>query len=134
MEDKRIHILHHEVNRGKGAALKTGFKYILENFPQIQGVATMDADGQHTVEALAACINQFEKHPHDLIIGARQFTNQIPWRSQFGNVLTRKLVRMLTRQNISDTQTGLRVIPRSYVRQLLKFPGKRFEFEFDMLL
>lgn len=33
MEDERIHILHHEVNRGKGAALKTGFKYILENFP-----------------------------------------------------------------------------------------------------
>ena len=134
MEDERIRILHHEVNRGKGAALKTGFKYILENFPQIQGIATMDADGQHPVDALAACIHQFEKHPQDLIIGARQFTNQIPWRSQFGNVLTRKLVRMLTRQNISDTQTGLRVIPRSYVRQLLSFPGERFEFEFDMLL
>ena len=43
-------VLHHEVNKGKGCALKTGYAYIEENMPECVGVITADADGQHTVE------------------------------------------------------------------------------------
>ena len=132
--DQRIHVLHHQHNEGKGAALKNGFRYIRNYFPEIEGIATMDSDGQHTVEALSSCMEKFEENPTDLIIGVRKFTNEIPARSQFGNVLTSKLVKLLTHQNISDTQTGLRIIPHQYVDQLIEFPGDRFEFEFDMLL
>ncbi len=134
MEDSRIHILHHQHNEGKGAALKNGFRYIRNYFPEIDGIATMDSDGQHTVDALATCMEKFETSPEDLVIGVREFTNEIPMRSQFGNVLTSKLVKMLTHQNISDTQTGLRIVPIKYVEKLIDFPGDRFEFEFDMLL
>ena len=42
------HVLHHPVNRGKGAALKTGFAYLKEH-TALQGVITADSDGQHTV-------------------------------------------------------------------------------------
>ena len=45
----RAVVLHHDVNHGKGVALKTGYRYILENLPDVQGVITADADGQHTV-------------------------------------------------------------------------------------
>lgn len=127
-------ILHHEQNRGKGAALKTGFSYIQQNAPDLDGVATMDADGQHTVSALNSCLDKFSFNPDNLVIGVRHFTNEIPLRSQFGNILTSRLVRLLTHQSISDTQTGLRVIPLSYMEELIHFPGDRFEFEFDMLL
>ncbi|WP_338209134.1 bifunctional glycosyltransferase family 2/GtrA family protein [Lactiplantibacillus paraxiangfangensis] len=127
-------IRHHPHNRGKGAALKTGFAYVQTHFPTIDGVATMDSDGQHTADALQSCLTKFAHNPQRLVIGVRHFTNDIPFRSQFGNLLTRALVRLLTRQNISDTQTGLRVIPVTYMAELINFPGDRFEFEFDMLL
>ena len=127
-------ILHHGINRGKGAALKTGFKYILENLPDVTGIATMDSDGQHTVDALEHCIQRFDQEPDKLVLGVRKFTEDIPLRSSFGNILTSRLVKLLTHQNISDTQTGLRIIPVDYVKESLKFPGERFEFEFDMLL
>ena len=45
-----VTVLHHEVNRGKGCALKTGYAYIRDNIPEASGVITADADGQHTVE------------------------------------------------------------------------------------
>lgn len=127
-------ILTHDHNRGKGAALKTAFKYAQKNFTNLSGIATMDSDGQHTVAALSSCLDKFSLNPTALVIGVRHFTNAIPFRSQFGNILTSNLVRLLTHQNISDTQTGLRVIPMDYTADLISFPGDRFEFEFDMLL
>ena len=127
-------ILHHATNRGKGAALKTAFTYVKDQLPNLDGVATMDSDGQHTVAALQSCLDKFAQDPQQLVIGVRHFTNDIPFRSQFGNLLTSGLVRILTHQNISDTQTGLRVIPTTYTEALIHFPGDRFEFEFDMLL
>jgi len=127
-------LLHHKTNLGKGAALKTGFSYVQHNFPALNGIATMDSDGQHTVAALSSCLDKFSLNPNQLVIGVRHFTNAIPFRSQFGNILTSNLVRLLTHQNISDTQTGLRVIPMDYTAELINFPGDRFEFEFDMLL
>lgn len=127
-------ILHHPTNYGKGAALKTAFTYVQKNLPDLTGIATMDSDGQHTVAALSSCLDKFALNPHSLVIGVRHFTNDIPFRSQFGNLLTSGLVRLLTRQKISDTQTGLRIIPTTYSTELINFPGDRFEFEFDMLL
>ena len=134
LAEPRLHILHHHQNRGKGAALKTGFDYYKKNLPQLTGIATMDSDGQHTVAALQHCLQTFDQAPHSLVIGVRQFTEKIPFRSRFGNLLTSSLVRLLTHQTISDTQTGLRVIPMTYAQHLIDFPGDRFEFEFDMLL
>jgi len=131
---EKLVILKHERNIGKGAALKTGFKYLQSHFPNLDGVATMDSDGQHTVSALNSCIDKFNLNQNSLIIGVRHFTNEIPFRSQFGNLMTSRLVKMVTHQNISDTQTGLRVIPINYMFNLINFPGNRFEFEFDMLL
>lgn len=129
-----IHIMHHPHNLGKGAALKNGFKALIEHNPQLEVIATLDADGQHTVGALNDCLMTFNQHPNALVLGVRKFTNEIPLRSQIGNILTSKLVNSITHQNISDTQTGLRVIPTTYAEQLIEFTGDRFQFEFDMLL
>lgn len=127
-------ILHHSKNQGKGAALKTGFHYFLFHCPHVWGIATLDSDGQHTVKDLNACIAAFNRHPLDLLIGVRTFSNDIPFRSRIGNIVTNTLVDKLTGLHLTDTQTGLRVIPDEYARKLLKFPADRFEFEFDMLL
>lgn len=130
----QVKVLHHRTNLGKGAALKTGFDYIINKYSDVIGVATLDSDGQHTVKDLDGCIESFMHNPHDLLIGSRTFTKNIPLRSYLGNVFTNTIVGLLTGLRISDTQTGLRVIPIEYVKKLLSFKGERFEFEFDMLL
>ncbi|WP_125766376.1 bifunctional glycosyltransferase family 2/GtrA family protein [Lapidilactobacillus wuchangensis] len=130
----QIKILHHDQNKGKGAALKTGFTYFQQHYPTLNGIATIDADGQHTASALQSCLDNFQKNPDKLVLGVRRFTGNVPWRSRFGNRLTSQLVKLVTQQEISDTQTGLRIIPSAYIQQLIHFPGERFEFEFEMLL
>ncbi|MGX7348935.1 GtrA family protein [Dolosicoccus paucivorans] len=129
-----VHLLTHEMNLGKGAALKTAFTYILDHLPFIQGVITIDSDGQHRYEDMVKVGETFLNHPHSLVLGVRHFTNDVPFKSRFGNILTRRILHLLTGINLQDTQTGLRVIPRSMLKELLKTQGDRFEYELNMLL
>lgn len=134
LQDKfsQLVILHHAQNKGKGGALKTGFSYIIEHLPEVAGIATLDADGQHKVADLKKCLAAFA--PAELVLGVRRFDQDVPWRSRFGNQLTSFLVKKTTGSDFQDTQTGLRVIPVSYAKKCLYFPANDYAFEFDMLL
>lgn len=130
--NSELTILHHAQNKGKGGALKTGFAYIIKNMPEVAGIATLDADGQHEVSDLKECLAAFE--PGKLVLGVRNFDQNVPWRSRFGNQLTSFLVKKTTGGDFQDTQTGLRVIPVNYAERCLAFPANDYAFEFDMLL
>ncbi|MBS0950117.1 bifunctional glycosyltransferase family 2/GtrA family protein [Weissella minor] len=129
---QKVTVLRNLSNLGKGAALKRGLAYFEKWVPMVEGVITLDADGQHAVSDVVRLMAQFE--PQALVIGCRTFSEDIPFRSRFGNVLTNRLTRLFTGLNISDTQTGLRIIPMAYVPTLLTFSEDHFEFEFKMLL
>lgn len=124
-------VLRHEVNRGKGAAIKTGLRHILCR-EDVSGVITADADGQHTREDIARIASEMERYPDDLVLGCRDFT-KMPPRSRFGNTVTRFAFRLATGLDISDTQTGLRGLPRSLFERLIALPGERYEYEMNML-
>ena len=130
----RVHVLRHSVNAGKGAALKTGFNFILDSLPHCMGVVTMDADGQHHPDDVCKVAEELLEHPDHLILGVRQFGNDVPLRSRFGNQATRLTFFLTTGQRLSDTQTGLRGIPRKMLPALLRLPSRGYEFELDMLL
>ena len=128
-------ILTHEVNRGKGRALKTAFSYVLECYPGAIGVVTADSDGQHTVECIRSVRRRLEEKPSSLVLGVRTFDGEdIPWKSAFGNKLTMRVLAYVSGVRVSDTQTGLRGIPRDFMKRLIDVPGERFEFETQMLL
>lgn len=132
--DNRIHLLHHSINRGKGAALKTGFEYIQNTFENYV-IVTADADGQHAVSDIAKIATSYELHPHSLVLGSRTFTeNSVPLKSKFGNVLTRKVFSLITHQRLSDTQTGLRAFDDSLTNFMLNVLGDRYEYEMNVLL
>jgi putative flippase GtrA len=125
-------VLTHPVNRGKGAALKTGFAFVAEHAPG-QEVVCADSDGQHSpddVLRVAACV----RDGADLVLGVRGFTGNVPLRSRVGNSLTRVLFRLATGRDVRDTQTGLRGYAAHLLPWLLTVPGERFEFEVSALL
>lgn len=128
-------VLHHEVNKGKGRALKTAFSYVLENLPSVKGVLTLDADGQHTISDSIKCCERFLEDPTQAVFGCRDFESdeKIPPRSRFGNRLTSRLMKFFCDITLSDTQTGLRVIPVSSLRDLITLKGERYEYEMNMI-
>ena len=129
-----ITLLHHEVNKGKGAALKNAFRWFLENRPEGYGVVTVDGDDQHHPEDTRACCEHMMETGH-LTLGCRDFTlDHVPARSRFGNHTTSAIFKIFVGMTISDTQTGLRAIPRKDLEILSQIAGDRFEYETNMLL
>ena len=128
-------VLTPEVNRGKGRALKTAFGYILKEYPEAVGCVTADSDGQHSAECIEKVKDALEAQPDKLILGVRRFdTENVPLRSRLGNGITERIFAYVSGLHVSDTQTGLRGIPRAFMKELLDVPGERFEFETQMLL
>ncbi len=125
--------LKHEVNQGKGRAMKTGFEYLLKSFPG-EPCVICDADGQHTPSDAKKIASELEKYPDSLVIGCRKFGNDIPFRSRFGNKLTVGVFALASGKKVSDTQTGLRGIPASAMKFFSEIPGERYEYEMNMLL
>ncbi len=129
-----VHVLHHAVNLGKGAALKSGLNYSLAEVPDLRGVVSADADGQHHPEDILRIAGLLREHPERLILGVRQWEERVPWKSRVGNLVTRVLLRLMVGQTLSDTQTGLRGIPAALIPHLLRIPAQGYEFELDMLI
>jgi glycosyltransferase involved in cell wall biosynthesis/SAM-dependent methyltransferase len=132
--EARVRVVHHAVNLGKGAALKTAMNYALVHFPGAPGVVTADADGQHHPEDIVRIAGRIAADPAALVLGARAFAGSVPLRSRAGNRITSALLRVLMGQRLSDTQTGLRGIPAALLPHLLRLPSTGYEFELDMLI
>lgn len=136
-ENNGYKLLRHYINMGKGRSLKTAFNYILNEMNFVNFVITVDSDGQHKINDIMACLEAAQDHCDDLTIGSREFranNQKIPFRSRFGNILTKHMIRIFCGLSISDTQTGLRVIPRNLLKDYLSIKGERFEYEMNMLL
>jgi len=127
-----LNTLHLKKNKGKGFAIRQGFKEALK-----QGFSyaiTIDSDGQHRPEDLPRFIEKIEKEPGALIIGSRNLKQAgIPGGTTFGNRFSNFWTWVETGYKLPDTQSGYRLYP-------LKGLGKtrlltnRFEFEIEVLV
>lgn len=127
-------LLTHETNKGKGRAIKTGLEYIQKNMPEVTGVVTADADGQHLPEDIFKMGETLEKNPEVLVIGGRKFDNDVPLRSRVGNGIDRIVFHLVTGVKIYDTQSGLRAFGTGRITEFTQLKGERYEFEMNMLL
>ena len=128
-----VRVLTHDVNRGKGAALKTAFAHVLDTMASVTTVVTADADGQHLASDIVQVGAEGEASG-ETVLGVRNFGGDVPLRSRLGNKLTRTLLRAFLGHDISDTQTGLRALPRSTLPGLLSIRYDRYNFEFEALI
>lgn len=133
--ESRCTIIHHKENRGKGRAMKTAFAFCLENRKDSYGVITVDGDNQHHPDDVYACGEALLQNQDNLILGCRDFKkDNVPFKSRYGNNITKGVFRLLCGLKISDTQTGLRAIGMQRLAQILDINGERYEYETNMLL
>ncbi len=127
-------LLTHEINRGKGAAIKTALKFYIENISGFSGIITVDADGQHSVEDVLRMCTAMDENPDSFVLGCREFGDETPSKSLYGNRITSFAMKLFYGISLSDTQTGLRGIPNSMTEGLLTVRGTRYEYELNMLI
>ncbi len=103
LKKNNMHVLHHAVNRGKGAAIKTALRWIKDN--NGSSAITIDIDLQHPLEL----IDQFSQIPDGkILIGYRTQRRVMPFLRQCSNFITSLLISVRSGQVIKDSQCGYR--------------------------
>ena len=127
-------VINMELNRGKGAALKTAFRYFLSNRGDKAGVVTVDGDGTHNASDVLKCAEaMLSEDEHKMILGARDFKNA-RLISRISSRIYAAVFRSASRRYFADPQTSLRVIPTEYLRDCSRIDGLRYEYETNVLL
>ena len=128
-------VLQHDVNRGKGAALKTGLTFMLDRGFDSVGVVTADADGQHAPEDCVRMAKALIAERDAIHIGSRDFSfGRIPFRSWFGNRWSSLTFALVLGRWLPDTQSGLRAFPASVIPMIVSQRGERYEYEMSVLM
>ncbi|HYH07363.1 MAG TPA: glycosyltransferase family 2 protein [Thermoanaerobaculia bacterium] len=125
-------VLRHDVNRGKGAAMKTGFAWALER--GFDGVITLDADGQHLPGEIRKFIDARAETQADLIIGGRAhlFGGMLP-RRRNANRFSAKCIAIASGAPITDSQSGFRFYSANLLRSVqLRTNG--FDMESEVIV
>ncbi len=132
LSEKAI-VIHHEKNKGKGAAIKTALNYIKENLWDCNVVGVMDADGQHLPEDMEKLVMKAYHRENALVLGVRNIGKDMPLKSRLGNQITKFVFQSLSGIKVSDTQTGLRAFSTKLLDKLLQIKGARYEYETNVL-
>jgi glycosyltransferase involved in cell wall biosynthesis len=130
-EEAGAAILAQSPNQGKGAALRAGFSYALEN--DFEAVLTLDADGQHNPAEIPRFLRAYTHTNASLIIGQRDFSQMPPMR-RLANSLGQWSFSWAIGAHIPDNQSGYRLIDRALMGAMLSSREKGFEFEVDMIV
>lgn len=126
-----VQLVSHSENRGKGAALRTGFVRAIEL--KADAVLTLDADGQHDPVYMPKFLDAMQRSSLDIIVGSRmRDLKSMPWDRQFSNKVTSKIMSARCRQKIEDGQCGYRLI-RTDVLKKIELTTRHFETEAEIL-
>ena len=125
-------VIRHDVNRGKGAALKTGFAWALEQ--GLQAVITLDADGQHLASEIPTFINAYRETGADLIIGGRShlFEQMVP-RRRIANRFSAMCISIASGARVTDSQSGFRLYSAHLLRSV-KTRTDGFDMESEIIV
>ena len=135
IEKKEVILLKHDINKGKGAALKTALNYIKNHNKEFKGVLAVDSDGQHLPKDCIKIAEKMLEGERGLYLGCRDFNDpRVPWKSRTGNRMTSFFFKRLYKQKLSDTQTGLRGFLIEDLDLMINTEGERYEYEMEQLI
>jgi glycosyltransferase involved in cell wall biosynthesis len=127
-----VTLLRHDTRRGKGEALRTGFREVRRM--GYDAVVTMDGDGQHLAADIPAILAASERFPGCIVIGARLLDReQQPAGRRRANTVADWGISWACGHPIVDTQSGQRLYPRETL-DLVDLPAEHFVFEAAVLI
>ena len=130
--DAGADVVRHEVNRGKGSALKTGFARALEL--GARAVVTLDADGQHLPAQVPLFVDRWRRSPVDLLIGSRRhlFPGMLP-RRRNANTFSAWAISRAAGLPVADSQSGFRLYSERLLREI-ELDGTGFDAESEVIV
>jgi glycosyltransferase involved in cell wall biosynthesis len=121
-----------EQNKGKGAALKAGFRLAIER--GFEYAITIDSDGQHYPREISKFIKASEDEPNTLFVGSRNLSaDNMPEKSSFANKFSNFWFKAETGITLKDTQSGFRLYPLHPFKKM-KYISGRYEFELEVIV
>lgn len=126
------HVLAQAKNQGKGAALKRGFNYALDN--NYDAVVTMDGDGQHDPRDIKNLILEASRKESHIVVGNRMSSyKNMPTLRILTNKFMSQIISLMCQQDIPDTQCGFRFITDDILRDI-ELCTSYYEIESEMLI
>lgn len=127
-----IQLLTHPRNKGKGAALKNGLQQAREQ--GFRYVITLDSDGQHFASDIPLFIDEIEREPDTLLVGARNLeAENMPGKNTFANKFSNFWYKLETGIPLQDTQSGYRLYPIQRMGSM-KYYTAKYEFELEAIV
>jgi glycosyltransferase involved in cell wall biosynthesis len=128
--DKKVILLRHNKNYGKGRAINTGVNEAIKK--SLDCVICLDGDLQHDPEYIPKFIDQYENF--DIVIGQRDFNHRnMPLPRRLSNFFSSKILSILTGKKILDSQSGYRLIKLNLFNNIV-IKSNGFEAETELLL
>jgi glycosyltransferase involved in cell wall biosynthesis len=127
-----VRFLHHNKNRGKGAAILTGFAHAARI---ADWAITIDADGQHDPQDALKLIRAIPDNQRPIMVGKREGMagSHVPWTSRFGRGFSNFWVFLSGGPCVTDSQSGFRIYPLPEAMDL-NVSAKRYQFEVEILV
>jgi glycosyltransferase involved in cell wall biosynthesis len=125
-------VIRHEKNQGKGAAIKTGFRVLMER--GFSHVLILDGDGQHLPEEIPGFLEEANRTGAAVVVGTRMSdTRKMPWVRKTTNQFMSAQISRLCGQPVPDSQCGFRMMHRDVIPHLF-CDSNNYEYETEMLL
>lgn len=131
IQDNDVFYFKHSINRGKGAATKTGFEAV-----KILGadlVITIDGDGQHYIEDIPKLVKPILKDGFDVVLGSRTYsTKEVPLLNILYNYVGNFLTWFIYGLWVSDSQSGFRAYSKKAI-ELIDTKTDRYEYDSEVI-
>lgn len=129
--DPDIFVIKHEINLGKGAAMKTGCEAAVSSGADY--IVVIDSDGQHEGKDMIKMIDNLIENKLDIVFGERKFNANMPFMMKVGNILLTFFVKMFSNIDLSDTQCGLRAFT-ALAYEKIKWRESGYSVETEMII
>ncbi len=125
-------VLKHERNKGKGEALKTGFRHAQKK--KYEALFTIDADLQHDPSSITDFLQKADENFSGIIIGTREINlKRMPFARWLVNNLTSAILSILSGQRIRDSQSGYRLISTQILKRV-RLKARKYDLESEILV